>query len=264
MATVGVLHPGAMGAAVGAALVGAGHTVLWDPAGRSAETAERARAAGLEASGDLAARCEVLFAICPPDAAVELARSYAAYEGVYVDANAIAPETAAAVAATVSGVYVDGGIVGPPPEQPGTTRLYLSGAHAAPVAALFAGSPLEARVLEERRADGRLRAEDGLRRVDQGLGGDAAGDRADRGGARRGRASARRMGAVSASTRGSARRREARCSNERLALDGRDARDRGDVRRRPASPTVSTAPRPRSTRLPDACGRAGSLPCRRR
>lgn len=38
MATVGLLHPGEMGAAVGGCLVTAGHTVLWDPAGRSRAT----------------------------------------------------------------------------------------------------------------------------------------------------------------------------------------------------------------------------------
>jgi hypothetical protein len=40
--------------------------------------------------------------------------------------------------------YVDGGIVGPPPHRAGTTRLYLSGAGAADVAALLDGTPLEA------------------------------------------------------------------------------------------------------------------------
>ena len=34
MTTVAVLHPGRMGAAVGALLAGAGHDVRWLPAGR--------------------------------------------------------------------------------------------------------------------------------------------------------------------------------------------------------------------------------------
>jgi 3-hydroxyisobutyrate dehydrogenase-like beta-hydroxyacid dehydrogenase len=144
MATVGILHPGEMGAAVGAALVANGHTVLWTSAGRSARTAERARAAGL-IDGDVT-RSDFLLAICPPDAARDVARSLAGYSGIYVDANAIAPQTAATIAATLT--FVDGGIIGPPPERPGTTRLYLSGAHAEAVAQLFAGSVLEARVIE--------------------------------------------------------------------------------------------------------------------
>ena len=41
--TIAVLHPGEMGAAVAAALR---ETVIWAPEGRSAATAERARADG--------------------------------------------------------------------------------------------------------------------------------------------------------------------------------------------------------------------------
>jgi hypothetical protein len=43
--------------------------------------------------------------------------------------------------------FVDGGIIGPPPVNAGTTRLYLSGPAAPRVAALFATGPLEAIVL---------------------------------------------------------------------------------------------------------------------
>jgi hypothetical protein len=42
---------------------------------------------------------------------------------------------------------VDGGIIGPPPAAPGSTRLYLSGAEAGSVSALFAGTALDARVI---------------------------------------------------------------------------------------------------------------------
>ena len=52
--TIGLLHPGEMGAAVGQSLVTAGHQVLWLPAGRSEATAVRARAAGLTGAADLA------------------------------------------------------------------------------------------------------------------------------------------------------------------------------------------------------------------
>ena len=47
MATVGLLHPGEMGAAVGGCLVSVGHEVLWDPAGRSRASTGRALAAEL-------------------------------------------------------------------------------------------------------------------------------------------------------------------------------------------------------------------------
>ena len=149
MTVVGVLHPGEMGAAVGGALHGRGVTVLWASAGRSAATAERARAAGLEDVGEvreLRDRCDVLLSICPPHAAVEVAETAAPFRGIYVDANAISPGLARAIA-KLQRRFVDGGIVGPPPGRPGTTRLYLSGGEAAEVAALFAGTNLEARML---------------------------------------------------------------------------------------------------------------------
>jgi 3-hydroxyisobutyrate dehydrogenase-like beta-hydroxyacid dehydrogenase len=153
MATIGVLHPGSMGAAVGGALAGAGHEVLWVSGGRSAATARRAEAVGLTDAGTLGAlleRSAVVLSICPPDAAAEVAAEVAGFDGIYVDANAISPHRATEIAQRVGPAYVDGGIVGPPPVRPGTTRLYLSGdpgpAHA--VAALFAGTALDARVLE--------------------------------------------------------------------------------------------------------------------
>ncbi|HXZ56672.1 MAG TPA: DUF1932 domain-containing protein [Gaiellaceae bacterium] len=146
--TVGLLHPGEMGAAVGAVLRAQGHRVLWASEGRSDATRARAEAAGLE-DGDVAT-AEVMFSICPPHAALKVARS-AGCAGLYVDANAVSPATAGEVAAAV-GDFVDGGIVGPPPREPGTTRLYLSGERAEEVAGLFRGSMLDARVVENASA----------------------------------------------------------------------------------------------------------------
>ncbi|HET7807155.1 MAG TPA: DUF1932 domain-containing protein [Gaiellaceae bacterium] len=147
LGTVGLLHPGEMGAAVGAVLRGRGTRVVWASEGRSAETRARAEAAGLEDVGSVAevARCDVVFSICPPHAALDVARS-ADFAGIYVDANAVSPATATKVGTSV-GEFVDGGLVGPPPREPGTTRLYLSGAEAERVAELFRGSALEPRVV---------------------------------------------------------------------------------------------------------------------
>jgi 3-hydroxyisobutyrate dehydrogenase-like beta-hydroxyacid dehydrogenase len=146
---IGVVHPGAMGAAVAACLAGAGHDVRWASEGRSPETA--ARAAGLRdvvSIGALVRECELLLSICPPHAAVEVARSVAGFGGLYVDANAISPETARTIAGIIGPGYVDGGIIGPPPRQAGTTRLYLSGLRAGEAASPFEGTPLEARVID--------------------------------------------------------------------------------------------------------------------
>ena len=155
MATVGLLHPGEMGAAVGGCLVSVGHEVLWDPAGRSRATTGRALAAELTGvSFDrLIARSSVIFSICPPHAALDVAHQVAAagYTGCYVDANAISVATAEQVAGIVTAAgaaYVDGGIIGEPPEAAGYTRLYLSGPLADEVRVLFNRSRLDARIAE--------------------------------------------------------------------------------------------------------------------
>jgi 3-hydroxyisobutyrate dehydrogenase-like beta-hydroxyacid dehydrogenase len=155
MTTVGLLHPGEMGAAVGGCLVAVGHTVLWDPSGRSRASTGRALAAELTGTGfgQLISRSEVIFSICPPHAALDVAHQVAdtGFGGLYVDANAISVQTAQQVAAvvTASGAdYVDGGIIGPPPEVAGHTRLYLSGPRAREVAVLFRRSALEARLAD--------------------------------------------------------------------------------------------------------------------
>ena len=143
---VGLLHPGEMGSAVGTVLQANGHEVLWASEGRSAAT--RARAGSfrdVHTVDELAGRVEVILSICPPHAALDVARRVEGFDGVYVDANAISPMHAREIALRHPR-FVDGGIVGGPPHEPGTT-LYLSGPGAASVAVLFAGSRLETRVV---------------------------------------------------------------------------------------------------------------------
>jgi len=150
---IGVLHPGEMGAAVGRCLTGRGHTVLWASAGRGPDTAARAAAAGLTDVGTvkaMAGQAEVIMSVCPPLAAMDVARAVAGFGGLYIDANAVAPATAQAIGQVITGGggrYADGGIIGLPPVTAGGTRLYLSGPHAAAVAELFAGTALDARVI---------------------------------------------------------------------------------------------------------------------
>ena len=143
---VGLLHPGEMGAAVGLALQANGHEVVWVSDGRSAATRSRAetfRDAGT--LGRLLDEAEVLISICPPHAALDVAEAASGFDGLYVDANAISPMHAAEIA-SIHHRYVDGGIVGGPPQEPGTT-LYLSGAEWEAVAALFRGSLFETRAV---------------------------------------------------------------------------------------------------------------------
>jgi 3-hydroxyisobutyrate dehydrogenase-like beta-hydroxyacid dehydrogenase len=150
--TIGVLNPGDMGSAVGAAARAAGARVLWASAGRSAETRARAQADGLEDAGTLArlvGESQMIVSVCPPASALDLARQVGAlgFRGTYVDGNAVAPDTARKIGDLVTAAgatFVDGGIIGPPPRRPGTTRLYLSGPGARSAAAPFSGSMLEA------------------------------------------------------------------------------------------------------------------------
>lgn len=149
MTSIAILHPGEMGAAIAASLIARGLRTVWASAGRSADT--RARAAHIADLGTLAAvvaAADLIVSVCPPHGALALAQQVAAlgFAGVYIDANAIAPATTrqaeAALLANRGARFVDGGIIGPPPLTPGTTRLYLSGAAAAEAAALLDGQPL--------------------------------------------------------------------------------------------------------------------------
>lgn len=132
---VGVVHPGEMGASVGARIGSGGNSVLWASAGRSADTAKRAHDAGFEdarTTDELARRCDVVVSICPPHAAVDVARAFATFDGVYVDANAVSPATARDIASIVPR-FVDGGIIG----RPGSMRIYVSGGEAGDVAGVL-------------------------------------------------------------------------------------------------------------------------------
>ncbi|KIF02009.1 phosphogluconate dehydrogenase [Streptomyces sp. RSD-27] len=134
MTTVTLLHPGAMGAAVAAQAVAAGHEVLWLPEGRSEATHRRAKEAGATACdslGEALERSEIVLSICPPQAAEDVATTVAshAFAGVYVDANAINPQRMQRIAKEIrpGATVLDGAIFGPPPGGQRAARLYLAG-----------------------------------------------------------------------------------------------------------------------------------------
>ncbi|MFF9349482.1 DUF1932 domain-containing protein [Streptomyces sp. NPDC014734] len=154
MTTVTLLHPGSMGAAVAAQAVAAGHEVLWVPERRSEATHRRAKEAGATACGSLAeavSRSTVVLAVCPPQAAEDVAATVAAqdFPGVYVDANAISPKRMQRIAEKIhpGSAVVDGSIFGPPPGDERSARLYLAGDSPAvdQVEPLFAGTALHVR-----------------------------------------------------------------------------------------------------------------------
>jgi 3-hydroxyisobutyrate dehydrogenase-like beta-hydroxyacid dehydrogenase len=155
-ATVGLLHPGEMGATVGTTVVGGGARVLWASEGRSTATRSRALEIGLEEAGTMAAvvrASRVLLSVVPPHGALALARAVAAlgFRGLYVDANAVAPDTAREIGRVVEAAgarFVDGGIIGPATRTRGTTRIYLAGPAAPEIALLFGAGPIDAIVLD--------------------------------------------------------------------------------------------------------------------
>ncbi|WP_055606695.1 NAD(P)-dependent oxidoreductase [Streptomyces prasinus] len=154
--TVGILHPGSMGAAVAACAATNAAEVLWCETGRSPASVERASRFGLTPVATLAElldRSDIVISLCPPAAAEDLARDVAGHRfaGVYVEANAINPERVQRIAdlLELNATVADGGVVGSPPVHGKTPTLYLSGPVGATVRieALFAGTAVRTAVL---------------------------------------------------------------------------------------------------------------------
>ena len=129
-----ILHPGEMGVSVAAAAVSSGHRVLWVSEGRSEATKKRASFHKLEDIKTLSriSESEMVFSICPPQSAVKVAEAVAetGFEGLYMDANAGSPEKKHLIHKLLESNnidFVDGGIIGPPANSEGSTRLYVSG-----------------------------------------------------------------------------------------------------------------------------------------
>lgn len=158
-ASIALVAPGAMGAALGARLHVRGIRVLTSLHGRSGASAERARRAGLEAVAADAGLLQagLFLSVVPPDRALPLARHFAAlvragHAGpppIYVDLNAINPDSAREVGAEIAGAgaaFVDGCIIGLPPGADGPgPALHLAGESAAEVAARLHAGGLDAR-----------------------------------------------------------------------------------------------------------------------
>src|SRR5580698_609502 len=144
---VAVIAPGMMGSAVAARLVENGIEVRTALGGRSESTLARAKAAGMVGvSDEEIAATDIVLSILPPGGALGLAERLApalraaTKKPIYVDCNALDPATVLRIARVVEetgATFVDGGIIGGPPEQDSkNTRIYLSGPAAAKVTIL--------------------------------------------------------------------------------------------------------------------------------
>ena len=135
---IAIHSPGAMGSAISARLVEHGARVLTSLDGRSAATVERAAAAGMEdASPETITTADLILSIVPPGEAVALAEGFvkrlseSRHKPVFIDCNALSPETKTQVAVTLAETgcdVIDGAIVGAPPQagEKGP-RFYVSG-----------------------------------------------------------------------------------------------------------------------------------------
>lgn len=158
IATVGLLSPGDMGHSIGGVLRANGITVLTCLTGRSERTRALAADSGFEDTPSLEAlveRVDAVLSVLVPAEAPGLARRVAAAidstgkrDLLYVDCNAIAPQTVRAIGETIQATgarFADAGIIGPPPRLPGT-RFYTSGPGAEEFATLRANG-LDVRVI---------------------------------------------------------------------------------------------------------------------
>jgi len=145
--TVAIVAPGNMGSAVGRRLTEHQVKVLTSLAGRSAKSVQRAQAAGMTAVADVQLmEADFLLSIVPPGEALALARRFAPLlerankKPVYIDCNAVNPQTMERIAEVVTATgakFVAAGIIGPPPKPGSTnTKLYVSGPTARDVAVL--------------------------------------------------------------------------------------------------------------------------------
>jgi len=152
---IGILHPGEMGISIAASAKNSGCEVYWTSEGRSPATRERAANVGLHEAKtlrELCKQCSIIVSVCPPHAAESLADQVVndGFHGLFVEANAIAPQRTIKIGAAMAQAdvsFVDGGIIGLPAWKPHTTCLYLSGSGAPEVAACFSAGPLETKVL---------------------------------------------------------------------------------------------------------------------
>jgi 3-hydroxyisobutyrate dehydrogenase-like beta-hydroxyacid dehydrogenase len=156
--TVGIVSPGAMGSAVGAAYLAAGCRVVTTVAGRSPRTAGLAEQAGLEllpGLDEVVRASELVLSIVPPGEATATATAIAEAAGrsgarpLVSDWNAVSPATARELEQLLAAAgleLLDGSISGGPPRADHPTRVYLSGRSAAEVAAI-APAWIEARTV---------------------------------------------------------------------------------------------------------------------
>src|ERR1700719_4256554 len=151
MAVIAVIAQGMMGAGVGRRLHESGAMVRTLLSGRSRASAERAEKAGMITAAnerELLTGADFFLSILPPGEAEALAQHLAPAlkaldrKPVYVDCNAVSPQTAIRIGEIIAPTgahFVDGGIIGGPPRQGYSPTIYASGPTAGQTAGLRDG-----------------------------------------------------------------------------------------------------------------------------
>jgi 3-hydroxyisobutyrate dehydrogenase-like beta-hydroxyacid dehydrogenase len=137
-----------MGHAVGRVLREHGHDVVSFLGGRSEHTCKLAMTAGIRDTQSLAAvvtQADMILSILPPASALGQAKAVAAAMAetgsmpVYVDCNAVSPQTVLEVGnaiTTAGAAFIDAGIIGLAPGKGATSRFYVSGHDLEPMTSL--------------------------------------------------------------------------------------------------------------------------------
>ncbi len=137
--TLGILSPGDMGHVIGAVLRAHNLRVITCLDGRSKRTISLSASAGIvdvATYRELVDQSDVILSILVPAEAMVASKNIASAlaksptDLVYVDCNAISPETVCQIGEIITATgrsFIDASIVGPPPKTEGTTRVYASG-----------------------------------------------------------------------------------------------------------------------------------------
>lgn len=140
--SIGITSPGDMGQGVAMCIKALGFNVCMASDGRSPRTRGLGEKAGLTECGSLdklVQTCDMVLSVLDPGAALTNAKAIAAAckatgrKIVFVECNAIAPQTLHEIADILSAIgctVIDAGIIGPPPRGAAKQRFYVSGPHA--------------------------------------------------------------------------------------------------------------------------------------
>jgi 3-hydroxyisobutyrate dehydrogenase-like beta-hydroxyacid dehydrogenase len=161
---IGFMTPGDMGQGVAMQLKKKGFTVCTALDKRSERSRKMAAEAGLTDVGSIArlvAEADLVMSVMNPGAALEFAREAAeairaqAHKPVFIDCNAVAPDTMREIDAALRAAgarCLDGGLIGPPPRGSAKVNLYVSGPGAGDLAQI-GNEQLNVHVMTERLGD---------------------------------------------------------------------------------------------------------------